>query len=203
MSQFGGISTLKGVRYEVQFGVYKIRDLLEGLVTAIRYQPLTSALSSDQLPQKVFVDDYSVLDAGEKKSFFQVKHNSKDASWTINRLINEGVLQQFWKQHYMEPECNLFFISDIPAPNLKSLAEQARQSISLEEFEQTLNEQMQNDSQQIINKLEINLQDIWLLMKAVDFILLTEAQMQTRILDYAGGRYSDPEKFALVLKDLI
>ena len=203
MSQHGGISTLKGVRYEVQFGVYKMPDLLEGYLTAVRYLPPTSALSSDQLPQKVFVDDYSVLDAGEKRSFFQLKHNSKDASWTINRLISEGVLQQFWKQHYMEPECNLFFISDIPAPNLKSLAEQARQSISLEEFEQTLNEQMRNDSQQIINKLEINLQDIWLLMKAVDFILLTEAQMQTRILDYAGGCYSDPEKFALVLKDLI
>lgn len=203
MSQFGGISTLKGVRYEVQFGVYKIPDLLEGLATAIRYQPLTSALSSDQLPQKVFVDDYSVLDAGHKKSFFQVKHNSKDPSWTINRLISEGVLQQFWAQYYIEPECNLFFVSDIPAPNLKNLAEQARQSVSLAEFEQTLNEQMQKDSQQIINKLEINLQDVWLLMKAIDFILLPETNMQTRILDYAGGRYSDPEKFALVVKELI
>lgn len=203
MSQLGGISTLKGVRYEVQFGVYKIPDLLEGPVTAIRYQPLTSELPSGQLPQKVFVDDYSVLDAGGGKAYFQVKHNSKDASWTINRLIYEGVLQQFWNQHCIEPGCNLVFVSDIPAPKLNNLAEQARQSISIEEFEQTLNQQMRIDSQQIIDKLGINLKDIWLLMKAVDFILLTEAQMQTRILDYAGGRYSDPEKFALVLKDLI
>jgi len=138
MSQHGGISTLIGVRYEVQFGVYKISDLLEEHLTAIRYQPLTSALSADQLPQKVFVDDYSVQDAKGDKSFFQVKHNSKDASWTINRLINEGVLDQFWNQHCSEPKCNLFFVSNIPAPHLKNLAERARQSISLEEFEQTL-----------------------------------------------------------------
>lgn len=203
MSQHGGISTLIGVRYEVQFGVYKIPDLLEEHLTAIRYQPLTSALSSDQLPQKVFVDDYSVQDAKGDKSFFQVKHNSKDASWTINRLINEGVLDQFWNQHCSEPKCNLFFVSNIPAPHLKSLAERARQSISLEEFEQTLNKQMQTDSQQIINRLGINLQELWLLMKAVDFTLLTEPQMQTRVSDYADGLYGDPDKFALVLKDLV
>ena len=203
MSQFGGISTLKGVSYEVQFGVYKMLDLIEGRVTEVRYQPLTSALSSDQLPQEVFANDYSILDAGGKKSFFQVKHNSKDTSWTINRLINEGVLQQFWKQHCIEPECNLVFVSNSPAPNLENLAEQASQSISSEEFRKTLNKQKHKDSQQIIDKLGINLKDTWLLMKDVCFILLTEAWMKTHILDYAGGRYRDPEKFALVLKDLI
>jgi len=69
------------------------------------------------------------------------------------------VLHQFWNQHCDEPQSNLIFVSNIPAPHLKNLAEQARQSISLDEFEQTLNRQMQNDSQQITNRLGINLQD--------------------------------------------
>ena len=74
MFQHGGISTLKGVRYEVQFGVYRMPDLLEGHLTAVRYQPPTSALSANQIPGRIFVDDYSVLDMAEKKSFFHVKN---------------------------------------------------------------------------------------------------------------------------------
>lgn len=203
MTQHGGISTLTGVRYEVQFGVYKIPDLLEGHLSAIRYQPLTSAISPNQLPQKTFVDDYLVQDAKGDKSFFQVKQNAKDASWTINRLINEGVLDQFWNQHCSEPQSNKVFVSNIPAPRLRNLADLARRSTSLVEFEQTLSRQMKSDSERIIKKLGIAMQDLWSLMKAVDFNLLIEEQTRTRIADYAAERYSDPDKFALVLKALI
>ncbi len=203
MSQLGGISTLKGVRYEVQFGVYMMPELSDGHLKTIRYQPLTSALSPDQLPQKVSLDDYSVLDENENKSYFQVKHNSKDASWTIIRLISEGVLPQFWEQHRIDSECNLFFVSDIPSQPLKNLADQARRSISLEEFEQTLNRQMREDSKQIIDRLGLSLQEIWQLMKTVDCKLLTEENLQRHVSDYASDRYGDLTKYALVLRELV
>ncbi len=203
MSQHGGISTLIGVKYEVQFGTYKIRDLLEGELSVIRYQPVSSALSSDQLPGNIYVDDYAIQNISGEKSFFQVKHNTKDRSWTIHRLIAEKVLYQFWNQHCKEPEARLIFVSNIVAPNLQNLADHARRSISSGEFEKTLTKQMDTDVQQIIGHLKINMNDLWLLMQSSYSDFLPEPHMQTIISDYSKIHYGDPDKFVLVLKDLI
>ncbi|MBW1794804.1 MAG: hypothetical protein JRJ38_10305, partial [Deltaproteobacteria bacterium] len=143
MTNTGGISTLKGIRYEIQAVIYEMPDLLEDRVKSLRYQPASSSLSLDQPPAGIFVDDYATQDGKGQKCFFEAKQNTKDASWTVNRLLNEGVLRQFCDQHNVEPQSKLFFVSNIPAPQLQTLADHARQTISPDEFKRTLAQNMQ------------------------------------------------------------
>ena len=203
MSSKGGISTSRGVHYEVQAVIYEIPDLLDGRLRAIRYQPVSSALSANRLPADVFVNDYSSETEDEKKSFFQAKQNTKDNGWTIRMLLNEGVLQAFWKQHCEEPEGGLFFVSNIPAQPLQKLSDHARQTVSPEEFQQQFTKEIQGYATQVIKKLGISMPELWNMLQNAGHRLQTEDMMQRRIIDYASERYSDVDKFALVLKDLI
>ena len=203
MSSKGGISALKGVRYEVQAVLYEMPDLLDGRLKAIRYQPVSSALSASQLPIDVFVDDYSTETKDGEKNFFQAKQNTTDNGWTILRLSKEGVIQSFWKQYCEEPESRLFFVSNIPAQPLQKLAEHARQTTSSEEFQEQFTKGTQGDAAQIIEKLNITMRELWKMLRNTDHRLQTEDQMQKRIIDYACERYADIDKFALVLKDLV
>lgn len=203
MTTTGGISTLKGVQYEIQAVLYEMPALLEGRLVAIRYQPATSALSPDQPPAPVFADDYATQDNAGGKRFFQAKQNTKDASWTISRLIAEGVLSQFWDQHGVEPHSALLFVSNISAPELEALAEHARQSISSGEFEKTWTKTIERDTNKVTDKLGITVEDVWRLLRTVEYLGLTESHIEERIADYASDRYNDVDKFALVLKDLI
>jgi hypothetical protein len=203
MPDSGGVSASKGIKYEVLFGVYKLLDLLNGIISALRYQPPTTALSPLQIPNDIYVDDYSVQDKNGNKTFYQVKSNSKDSLWTIKRLITEGVLTQIIKQHGNEPKSTLVFVSDIPAQYLNNISDQAKKSLSKEDFEQILNKQMKKDVQRISDYLNIDIEKVWELLKYVDVDFLTEKVIQDRISDYANCRYSDPVKFAFVLKDVI
>lgn len=203
MTNTGGISTLKGVRYEIQAVIYEMPDLLEDRLVDIRYQPASSSLSVDQPPTGIFVDDYATQDEKGQKSFYQAKQNTKDSSWTVNRLLSEGVLRQFCDQHNVEPQSKLFFVSNIPAPQLQTLADHARQTISPDEFQRTLKQGMQKEAIRILNTLEITWENLWPLFKTVNHRLLTQDQIEKRILDYASERYADLNKFILVLKELI
>ncbi len=203
MTNTAGISTLKGVRYEIQAVIYEMPDLLEDRLVGIRYQPASSSFSVDQPPAGIFVDDYATQDEKGQKCFFQAKQNTKDASWTVNRLLNEGVLRQFCDQHNVEPQSKLFFVSNIPAPQLQALADHARQTISPDEFKRTLAQNMQEYAPQILDTLEITWENLWPLFKTVNHRLVTRDQIERRIIDYAIERYADPNKFALALKDLV
>lgn len=203
MTSKGGISTLEGVRYEVQAVLYEMPDLLNGRLVTIRYQPASSSLSTDQQPTDIFTDDYSIEDIYGRKSFFQAKQNTKDSAWTIRRLLAEGVLGQFWRQYNVEPQSKLFFVSNISAPQLQRLADHARQDISPDEFRKTLTKEMQRHAKNISEDLEISWQDLYNLLKRVNHRLLTEDYIQRRITDYAYQRYTDVDKFVLAIRDFI
>ena len=203
MTNTGGISTLKGIRYEVQAVIYEMPDLIEDRLESVRYQPASSSLSLDQPPAGIFVDDYATQDRKGQKCFFQAKQNTKDASWTVNRLLKEGVLRQFCDQHDVEPQSKLFFVSNIPAPQLQVLADHARRTISPDEFKRALAQNMQKYATQILDTLEITWENLWPLFKTVNHRLLTQDQIEKRIIDYASERYADLNNFALALKDLI
>jgi len=55
----GGVSTLRGVRFEIMAVLYELPYLLEGQLSSVRYQPLSSATSPGQPFDNVYVDDYS------------------------------------------------------------------------------------------------------------------------------------------------
>ncbi len=203
MADSGGTSTFEGIKYEIQFGVYKLLDILNGNIVTLRYQPPTTALSSTQIPNEIYIEDYSTQEKNGEKLFFQAKSNSKDNSWTIKRLITEKVLTQMFKQHQNEPNSTLIFVSDTPSKALGRVADQAKKSLSTIEFDKILTKETRQYTQQIVSSLKINFQEIWELLRHVETLWLTEQQIQDRITDYASYRYGDSTKFKFVLKDII
>lgn len=203
MATRGGIHTLKGVCYEVLGVLYEMPGLLDGRLKTLRYQPASSALSSDQPPSKVFADDYAFEDKDGLKHYCQAKRNARDASWTVNRLLREGVIGQFWEQHKAVPGCHLVFVSNVPAPGLQDLAERSRESVSSAELTGGLPVALKEEMDRIVETLEISPEGCWELLKATEHRLLTEKQIDEYIANYACNRYSDTDKFALTLKDLV
>ncbi len=203
MSSQGGIATLNGIRYEIKVVLYEIPRLLRGEIKTLRYQPLSSALEPSQTPKTIFTDDMSFLDGTGQNYYCQAKHNTKDADWTILRLINEGVLEQFLRQYRNTPECRLRLTSNLPAQPLNGLAEYARQAISTKEFTSNWTQQIEKDCKCISENLKADCGELWEMLKKVECIHLTNDTADRYIWDYACQQYQAPEKFISVIKDLI
>jgi hypothetical protein len=206
MSNRGGIATLAGIKYEIKVVLYEMPRLLRGEVKHLRYQPLSSAIDSSQKPKEVFADDLAILFSDDKSCYCQAKHNTTEANWTIKRLIDEGVLQQFVEQYRNAPDSILRFTSNITAVPLVNAAAYARQAISIDEFIARWNREIETSCTSMIERLkglDICLPELWELLKQVECELLPENVVDRVIGDYAFDHYQDPDKFLGVLKNLI
>jgi hypothetical protein len=199
----GGIATLTGIKYEIKAVLYEIPKLLRGEIKSLRYQPISSALKSTDAPKKISADDFAIVDANEQGYYCQAKHNTRDPHWTVIRLISEGVMEQFLRQHKSTPDGMLRFVSNLPANPLKSLAEHAKQSVSYAEFKQTLTDQWKIECEAMTAKLNVEIPELWGMLQKVECILLPPQVIDDRIGDYAHERYKDADKFVLVLGDFI
>jgi hypothetical protein len=131
----GGISTLAGVRYELQAVMFHVPDLLRGEIAELRYQlPALTMKARDVAPAPAFLNDFSIRDRAGRKFFYQVKHRTTTSGWTINALAREGVILQMFLQHKTSPEATLGFISNIQAPALSQLIQAAKEHANVREF---------------------------------------------------------------------
>lgn len=199
----GGISTLQGVRYEVQAVLYEIPELIEGKIKTLRYQPLSSALLPNEEIKKIFTDDYSFADSKGIVHFCQAKHNYVNPDWTIRRLLREGVIQQFLQQHHQTPAGILRLVSNLPAQRLQNLAECAKRAISPAELIGSLNDQGTTDAKVIISEINVDESELWMMLQKVQCVHLTEESIDRMLTHYISDRYRDGEKFILVIKNFI
>jgi hypothetical protein len=191
------------VKYEILVAVHMVPDLIEGEIEALRYLPMSSSLSPTSPPKRLFVDDITAKDKGGQERLFQAKQNQHEAQWSISRLLREKVFKAFLRQHQETPHALLFFVSNIPAPGLTTLADTAGKSCSAAEFYQVLTEQPRTDADQIIASLACSEQDLWEFLGKTRFLQLTLDMVSGRIRDYGTGRYPDVDKFAMTAKELV
>lgn len=203
MTNQGGLSTLQGVKYEIKAVLHEIPRLLRDEIKTIRYQPLSTALTSQSPPQKIYTDDYSYCDSVDNNFYCQAKTNKADRDWTIKNLIGRGVISQFYQQFKSLPNCKLNFVSNLPAQRLNNLTEFAKQAISLEEFKATFTQQRKSDFESLSGDLKIEDLSLWEFLKQISCIHLTEAMMDRIIFDYASNNYKDANKFVMSVTQFI
>jgi hypothetical protein len=200
MSQRGGIEALEGIRYELSAVLHEATGLFTGEIVALRYQPLSTAISPADKPKPVSLDDYIAETAQGGKTYFQAKKRLDN--WTIARLVEADVFPQMWRQLGTDPGLGLTFVSNANAAPLQRLAQLADETVNLGEFQAQLGGAVV-DFRRIVNDVTGTAQNAYRLLKQIRFKQLPLDSGYGRLKDYFHGRYTDPVKCVLLLKDLV
>ena len=90
-------------------------DLLEdAMVTSVAVETLDA------------IDDLVVRRSDAPPRYEQVKERAPNGSWTARRLIDEGVLKQFLRQHRADPNGEFVFFTGSDASDFREVVERAR-----------------------------------------------------------------------------
>ena len=125
MALTGGSADKLGNRYELWWTVLKVMDILRGEWEAIR-------LEEPGVEKAEFV-----LRDGTKKCLHQAKRQASGGKWTLAELASKDnpYLQVIGTQ-LQDSNTSIVFVSGSDAPELAELSRRARDSASLEEFEE-------------------------------------------------------------------
>jgi len=200
MATRGGISTLKGIRYQLKVVLYYIPAVLRGEVETVRCEPRSAALSPQDEPSPVLLDDFSMLYPDGRKVFGQAKSTESHANWTVSRLQKEGVLEQLAEQHEMDSQAELQFVSNARSTSLEALSDRARECISSREFVGNLGKELREELEDVAQGTARPPEFWWSALRRVKVVLLTECHIEELIRNYAAGRYRDVDKFVAVLR---
>ena len=121
----GGPADKLGNRYELWWTVLKVMDILRGQWDAIRFE------------QPGVEKAEFVLRDGNNKSLHQAKRQGPDGKWTLAELSSkDNPYLQTIGQQLKDSETSIVFISGSDAPELVELSARARDSATVDEFEQ-------------------------------------------------------------------
>lgn len=110
MSYPGGIAAKHGERYEAQWTVNCVLDMLRGNVDVIKLEPIGGESAGAEF----------VLTRGDEQEFHQVKRRGA-GRWSLSALRAEGVLAEFSAE--LQSGGAVHFVSEQDANELRVLAE--------------------------------------------------------------------------------
>ena len=123
MSLAGGPADKLGNRYELWWTVLKVLDIVRGEWDAVR-------IEVPGVEKAEFV-----LRSESLKSFHQAKRQAGDGKWTVAELSSkDNRYLQVIGQQLQNPNHRITFVSGSDAPDLAELSTRARDSVSVEEF---------------------------------------------------------------------
>jgi hypothetical protein len=149
----GGAADKAGNQYEHWWTAYRIADLLEGHASRIRLEPPGGAGTGIE-----FEIDEDGVTWGE-----QTKDAPGRGSWTLKRLINEGVLGSIKKQ-VSAGNCFRLVISTA-AEELETLSSRARATNTVAEFTEVLTDPLRAVLENLVGAWDTTTQAAWILLK--------------------------------------
>ena len=151
----GGAANRAGIGYENLWIVLRVAEMLEGKVSELRLEPLGRAGTGIELT--VVAEGVSW---GE-----QTKDSQR--SWTINRLISEGVLGEAKVQIADLGRC-FRFVASSAAADLGTLAYRASKSESFAEFDEAIGSGLRDRLADIATGWGVSPTDAWPLLRNVE-----------------------------------
>jgi hypothetical protein len=122
----GGRNTQKGILFQNNIAC---RHLFELLIGANRVKSVTLE-STDP------VDDVVVTRLDAATVFYQAKATQSLRRWTIGKIKEHGILDQFIEQHHRSGgDCFLILSSSVPPGPIAELADSARTCHSFKDFQ--------------------------------------------------------------------
>lgn len=152
-SMAGGAADKAGNRYEHLWTAQRVAELLEGKASRIRLEPPSSAGTGIE-----FEIDIDGATWGE-----QVKDSSQ--TWTMNRLNTEGVLAA--AKHQVSLGRNFHLIASSQTTVLETLANRARATLNLSEFEGALTKDLKVDFESLASHLKLAKEECLQLLKKI------------------------------------
>ena len=151
----GGAANRAGIGYENLWIVLRVAEMLEGKVSELRLEPLGRAGTGIELT--VVAEGVSW---GE-----QTKDSQR--SWTINRLISEGVLGDAKVQIADLGRC-FRFVASSAAADLGTLAYRASKSESFAEFDEAIGSGLRDRLAEVAREWDVSETDARLLLRSVE-----------------------------------
>jgi hypothetical protein len=124
----GGAADKLGNRYEDWWTLCRLADMLRGRASRMRLEPP----GDDGTGVEFYLEEANV------RWYEQVKDASSQGSWTLRRLIREGVLASLGV--HLKQGHNVRLVVSTAAADLANLSQRARDTDTPEEFEKILNE---------------------------------------------------------------
>lgn len=151
----GGAANRAGIAYENLWIVFRVAQMLEGTVSALRLEPPGRAGTGIELT--VVVDG---VEWGE-----QTKDTQRN--WTITRLIREGVLGDAKVQIADLGRC-FRFVASSAANDLGTLANRARKCESFAEFGGAIGSDLRDRLAEVAREWDVSETDAWPLLRKVE-----------------------------------
>ena len=151
----GGAANRAGIGYENLWIVFRVAEMLKGEVSELRLEPLGRAGTGIELT--VVAEDVSW---GE-----QTKDSQR--SWTINRLLSEGVLGDAKVQIADLGRC-FRFVASSATEDLGTLAYRASKSESFAEFDEAIGSRLRGRLADVATGWGVSPTDAWLLLRRVE-----------------------------------
>jgi len=199
----GGQSTAHGIRYEAWAVVYELTDVLTGTSDWVRPQALSVEVVHGEPAISPVVDDYIVSRKG-RRSYHSAKHCAPDwGRWTVCRLIKEGVLDQFAKQHREDADARLVLTTQSASPFVGELCERARASESLQEFkERRLTRALSQEWNRALKHLQCGEDELFALCRKMSLHILTIDETRRNLLRWLRESFAQGEALPQLLLGL-
>ena len=174
----GGAANRAGIAYENLWIVLRVAEMLEGAVSALRLEPPGRAGTGIELT--VVVEG---VEWGE-----QTKHSHN--SWTINRLIREGVLAATKVQLVDEKRC-FRFVASSAAKDLGTLSHRARKCESDAEFGEAIGADLRDQLAEVATEWGVSRSEAWPLLQKVEVTQLPVDALKRIVESELRLLYSD------------
>jgi hypothetical protein len=194
MPASGGQSTAHGIRYEAWAVVYELTDVLAGSSDWVRPQAQSVGVVPGSPSISPVVDDYIVCRKGTR-FYHSAKHSAPGwGRWTILRLIKEGVLDQFARQHREDPDAQLVLTTQSASPFLGELCSRAGRSQTLQELrEDRFTKELSQDWDRALHYLQWGEDDLFALCRKMSLQFLTIDETERNVLRWLRESFAQAE----------
>jgi len=178
MSIAGGIAGKMGDTYEAKWIARHLLDVIEGKAEWIKYE----GVSPEDAGFEFSVSRNGIIE------WHQNKRTISNGNWTIKKLSDEGIFENFKRNLIADKTCKSVFVSQDSASQLREITSDSRIANSYDEFKKEI---ANKEQKQIIDELEkvwnINGEEAWKMLKRIEVITIPECEVVNYI--EAVGQY--------------
>ena len=201
----GGASTAHGITYEGWAVVRELTDVVVGTSDWVRAQAVSVGVAPGGPQIAPEVEDYIVFRKGTR-SYHSAKHCAPSGGqWTVGKLVEERVLDEFAKQHRKDPEAALVLTTESDSRFLGELCERAEASVSLQEFKQSylpLTQKLEKGWEDALDYLQCSEEELFGLCQKMSLERLTIDETRRNVERWLRASFPQGETLPSLLFDL-
>ncbi len=192
MARAGGQSAISGFSFQAWAIARAFVDVYQGTIDFVRAEtpPRTDFGPAGII--RVTVDDY-VIQRAKTRIYHQAKSNPPGGgTWTLNKLQTEEILQDFIEQLGSDSSSECCLVTSSDCPLLGEVANRARNSISVEEFNVNITSEFQGLIDDACLILGISNVILFWFLRHCRLEIRTSEQIKKELHSLSSALFADP-----------